>query len=168
MFRIHALNPTILCAALTVAVVSVATPPLLRAQPQDTAPGLEIPLGRPGLLQRVLGPLFPILRRLQVTPDERQQIQQMLQGHRDEIRALEQRLIEARRPLFAAVYVEPFDEGTIRDRSATAAAVAADAAVLRATVRTEIFAVLTPDQQTRAMVLLKRFELRHRADGDAP
>src|SRR6516225_5778230 len=156
MFRIHALSPTILCAALTVAVVSVATPPLLRAQPQDTAPGLEIPLGRPGLLQRVLGPLFPILRRLQVTPDERQQIQQILQGHRDEIRALVQRFLEARRPLFAAVYVEPFDEATIRDRSAALAAVEADAAVLRGTVRTEIFGMLTPDQQTRATDLLKR------------
>jgi Spy/CpxP family protein refolding chaperone len=69
--------------------------------------------------------------------------------------------------LFAAVFLEPFDEGVIRDRSSNVAAVQADEAVLRATIRNEIFGVLTPEQQSRAIELLKRF-VQHRGTGDAP
>jgi Spy/CpxP family protein refolding chaperone len=160
------LNRLILTSAFTVIGLS-GRPTTLTAQIPDTGGMLDAPFARPGIPQRLLGPLFPVLRRLQLTADQRQQIQHILQGHRDEVRALVRRALEARRPLFAAVYIEPFDERTIRDRSAAVATVQADGAVLRATIRTEIFGVLTPDQQTRAIELLKRF-VQRRAEADVP
>ena len=160
---------SVLAPALALMLFSLAAPSLGRAQTTDTGPSLDAPMGRPGLLRHVLGPLFPILRRLQLTPDQRDQIKGILQGHREEIRGLVQREVEARRPLFEAVYIDPFDESVIRDRSAAVAAVEADAAVLRATIRTQIFAVLTPDQQARAIEALRRFEQhRHMEDESQP
>lgn len=164
MFRRHPSHPSILSCVVTVILLSWGAPTTLAAQTSGTGPTLEVPFGRPGIPQRLLGPLFPILRRLQLTTDQRQQVQQILQGHRDDVRALVQRATEARQPLFAAVYVEPIDEGAIRDRSGAAAAVEADLAVLRATIRTEIYGVLTPDQQTGVTELLKRFVERRRAE----
>lgn len=156
----------VLRAVVALTLLSLAAPPLIRAQGPDTGPALDAPFGRLELPRRILGPLFPILRRLPLTPDQREQIQQILQGHKEEIRSLVRRAIEARRPLFEAVYLDTFDEGAIRDRSAAVAAVEADAAVLRATIRTQVFAVLTPEQQTRAIEALKRFE--HRRGEDEP
>jgi len=158
---------SVLRAAVALTLLSLVAPPLVRAQTSDTGRALDAPFGRPELPRRTLGPLFPILRRLQLTPDQRDQIKQILQGHRAEIRDLVRRAIEARRPLFEAVYLDAFDEGVIRDRSAALAAVEADAAVLRATIRTQVFAVLTPDQQARAIEALNRFEHRRSAEDES-
>lgn len=154
----------ILSCVVAVILTGVGASNVLVAQASDMQGALEFPFGRPGIPQRLLGPLFPVLRQLQLTGDQRQQILQILRTHRSDAQALLKRAVEARRPLFAAVYVEPFDEATIRDRSVAVAAVQADAAVLRATIRTEIFGVLTPDQQTRAIELLKDFVQRKRAE----
>jgi Spy/CpxP family protein refolding chaperone len=163
---------SILIRTLTGAIavtLTLATPTVAGAQTPDQEPMFDSLFGRPGIPARLLGPLFPILRRLELTADERQQIRAILQGHRDDFRALIRRAMDARRPLFAAVYLDPFDEAAIRDRSANVAAVEADEAVLRATIRTQIFDVLTPDQQSRAIELLKRFvQERRRDDGSSP
>jgi len=160
------LKVLILSSVLGVSLLNVSAPTTVLAQAPDAGQRLGELSGRPGMPQRLLGPLFPILRRLQLSEDQRQQVRQILQGHRDDIRALMQREMEARRPLFAAVYIEPFNEVTVRDRSAAVAALQADGAVLRATIRTEVFGVLTTEQQTHATELLKRFVERRRGEAD--
>jgi Spy/CpxP family protein refolding chaperone len=155
---------TIVSSVLAVTFLSVAVPAIVRAQIPDGGPAVDTPFGRPGGPARLLGPLFPIVRRLQLAPDQRGQIRQILLGHREDFRNLIQRAVQARKALFSAVYLDPFDEGVIRDRSADVAAVQADEAVLRATIRTEIFGVLTPDQLARAIKALQRFE-QHGRDG---
>src|ERR1700737_1396929 len=155
---------TIVSGVLAVAFLSVVAPVIVRAQIADGGPALDAPFERPGAPARLLGPLFPILRRLQLTPDQRGQVRQILLGHREDFRNLIQRAVKGRKALFRAVYLDPFDEGVIRDRSADVAAVQADEAVLRATIRTEIFGVLTPDQLARAIKALERFA-QHGRDG---
>jgi Spy/CpxP family protein refolding chaperone len=155
---------TIVSGVLAVTFLSVVAPAIVRAQTPDGGPALDASLGRPGAPARLLGPLFPILRRLQLTPDQRGQVRQILLGHREDFRNLIQRAVKGRKALFSAVYLDPFDEGVIRDRSADVAAVQADEAVLRATIRTEIFGVLTPEQLARAIKALERFQ-QHGRDG---
>ena len=114
---------TIVSGVLAVTFLSVVAPAIVRAQIPDGGPALDAPLGRPGAPARLLGPLFPILRRLQLTPDQRGQVRQILLGHREDFRNLIQRAVKGRKALFSAVYLDPFDEGVIRDRSADVAAV---------------------------------------------
>jgi Spy/CpxP family protein refolding chaperone len=75
--------------------------------------------------------------------------------------------MKARRALFGAVTLDSFDEGVIRNLSADVAAVQADEAVLRGTIRTQIFGVLTPEQLERALEALKRFEHLRRGEFDS-
>jgi Spy/CpxP family protein refolding chaperone len=161
------LNRSIVGGVLAVNLLSLDAPAMLRAQVPDTGSTLDSPFGRAGAPARFLGPLFPILRRLQLTPDQREQVRQILQGHRPDFQILLQRAMKARRALFGAVYLDPFDEGIIRNLSADVAAVQADEAVLRATIRTQIFDVLTPEQQARAIEALKRFEHLRRREFDS-
>jgi Spy/CpxP family protein refolding chaperone len=152
---------------LAVNLVSFGAPALLRAQVPDIGPTLDLPFGRAGAPARLLGPLFPILRRLQLTPDQREEVRQILQGHRPDFQRLLRLAMRSRRALFVAVYLDPFDESAIRNLSADVAAVQADEAVLRATIRTQIFEVLTPEQQARALEALQRFEHFPRAEFDS-
>ena len=59
-----------------------------------------------------------------------------------------------------AVTAAQFDEQAVRTRAAELAAVEADAAVLQAKVHSEVFAVLTPEQQAKAAELKAQREVR--------
>jgi Spy/CpxP family protein refolding chaperone len=157
---------SIVGGVLAVNLLSLGAPAILRAQVPGTGLALDSPFGRAGAPARLAGPLFPILRRLQLTPDQREQVRQLLQGHRPDFQTLLQRAMKSRRALFGAVYLDPFDEVGIRNLSADVAAVQADEAVLRATIRTQVFEVLTPEQQARAIEALKRFEHLRREEFD--
>lgn len=99
--------------------------------------------------------------QLDLTDAQREQIRNVLQGHRDEQRQIAQRLRDARKQLDDAVASTAFDEAAIRARSADVGAVQADAAVLRAKVRGEIWSLLTAEQQQKATELrAKRAERR--------
>lgn len=103
------------------------------------------PDGRMGLS---LAPMA--LDRLSATDAQRQAIRSIEESHATEFRSVRERDRSAHDALRAAVNAGVFDEGTIRARSAEVAAVQADAAVLQARVRTEVFAVLTPEQREQA------------------
>ena len=60
-----------------------------------------------------------------------------------------ERLMGAHRAPNDAVTAPQFDEQVVRTRAAELAAVEADAAVLRAKVHSEVFAVLTPERHRR-------------------
>ena len=108
------------------------------------------------------GPMgaFGLLRGLDLTEEQRAQVRQIMQGHRDEFRAVEQRLQAAHRAQQDAVEATPFDENAVRARAADVAAIQADAVVLRAKVHSDVFAVLTPEQQAKAAELKTQREQR--------
>ena len=108
--------------------------------------------GGPG--GRFGGPLPPMaLDQLGATEAQRQAIRTIEQSHDAALRGVRERERSARQGLQSAMMAETVDEGAIRARSADVAAVEADAAVLQARVRSEVFAVLTPEQRAQASTL---------------
>lgn len=91
--------------------------------------------------------------RLDLTDAQREQARTIVQGQRDELTQIRERLRTAHKALNDAVAAPQFDEATVRARSADLAAAQADAAVLRAKVRSEVWAILTPEQQQKATEL---------------
>ena len=153
------------------ALVAVAGTALVHAQAQSTPAPLERQAGPGGPggpwghgfgRRGPGGPMgdFGVLRGLDLTEDQRAQVRQIMQGHRDEFRAVEQRLQAAHRAQQEAVEATPFDENAVRARAADVAAIQADAVVLRAKVHSDVFAVLTPEQQAKAAELKAQREQR--------
>jgi Spy/CpxP family protein refolding chaperone len=82
-----------------------------------------------------------------------------MQSHRDEFKAIARDAIAARSALGDAVTADTIDQNAIRALSAKVAEVELSAALLRARVHAEVFALLTPEQQQKAK------ELRENAKG---
>ncbi len=137
--------------ALGVALVAGAGAATIAAREQGP--------GRPGMMGR-RGPGGPggalglPLRGLDLSQTQREQVRATLDGHKAEFEAIRTRMRDARRALDAAVTAQTFDEPGVRQKSVDVAAVDADAAVLRAKVHSEVWALLTPEQQTKARELL--------------
>lgn len=116
--------------------------------------------GRPGAMGR-RGPGGPggpggldlPLRGLDLTETQREQVRTAMDGHKGEFDAIRTRMSAARTALRAAVTADTFNEGAVREKSVEVAAVEADAAVLRARVHSEVWALLTPEQQQKARQL---------------
>ena len=83
-----------------------------------------------------------------------------MDSHRDELRAVGERVMAANHAQRDAVTAAQFDEQAVRAKAAELAAAEADAAVLRAKVHSEVFAVLTPEQQAKAAELEAQREAR--------
>lgn len=134
----------------------------LYASPQNTADqpgpfmGRRAPFAGPGLFW----PMQMMAKRLGLSDAQQEQIRGVLESRRDEWKALADRARTARRALHEAVIADPIDEGAIRQRSAELAPVQADIAVAQARVRSEIFQLLTPEQQAQAKALLSQMEQR--------
>jgi Spy/CpxP family protein refolding chaperone len=112
------------------------------------------PLG--GLLG--LHPDLP-LAALNLTDAQREQVRTIMQGHREEGQALMQKgqsAIEALRKATEGTV----DEGAAGQQGQAVGAVIAEAAVLRAKVRGEILAILTPEQQAEASKIQAEREAR--------
>ena len=109
--------------------------------------------GGPGGPMAFLGPLRMALSQLGVTDTQRDQIKAIADSHAAEWKGLADREQQARQALQVAIAAAPFDEVTIRQRSAELSAIDADAAVARARVRAEVFQVLTPEQQAKLQEL---------------
>jgi Spy/CpxP family protein refolding chaperone len=98
-------------------------------------------------------PFRRAVRRLDLSDDQQAKIRGILKTHADEILAQRKAGTDSRRALHAAQIAQPFDENAIRDRAKDLGAVRADGAVLFAKIRSEIWPILTPDQQDRAKTL---------------
>ena len=98
--------------------------------------------GGPG----ALGPMM--LERLDLTSDQRDRVRQILDSHRDDERAIGDRAMKAHEAL-DDVMSGTFDESAIRARAADVAAVEADVAVAQGRIYSEVFQILTADQQTK-------------------
>jgi periplasmic protein CpxP/Spy len=105
------------------------------------------------------GPLG-LLRQLELTDEQRTQVRQLMDSHRDELRAVGEKLMAAHRAQNDAVTAAQFDEQAIRTKAADVAAIEADAAVLHAKLHSEVFALLTPEQQAKAAELKAQRETR--------
>ena len=105
-----------------------------------------------------LGPM--IAARLNLTDAQEEQVKNILESHRDELKALGDRAMEAQQALHAAVTADALDEGLIRARAADRAAVEADLAVAHARIHAEVFRILTPEQQTQAKEMQSNMQQR--------
>ncbi len=107
------------------------------------------------------GGILPGLRGLDLSTTQREQLKVAMDSHKAEFDAQRDKAVAARQALQAAVAAETFDEGAVRQKSADLAIVEADGAVQRAKVHSEVWALLTPEQQTKAREL--RAQMTERA-----
>jgi Spy/CpxP family protein refolding chaperone len=109
------------------------------------------------------------LRGLDLTDTQREQVRVAMDAHKAEFEALATRSRAARQALNQAVTAETFNEATVREKAIDVAAAEADGAVLRAKAHSEVWALLTPEQQQKARELrasqeARREQMRQRAE----
>jgi periplasmic protein CpxP/Spy len=90
---------------------------------------------------------------LNLTDAQREQVKTVMQQHREEMRAAGKQLHEAFAAQRNAVETMPVNEGLIRSTSQALATAQADMAVLQARVHSEVWSLLTPEQQAKAKEL---------------
>jgi protein CpxP len=112
--------------------------------------------GGPGLA-------FMALRRLDLTDAQKAQVKTIIESHQDEARALADRGRKARLALQTAITGETFDEATVRLKAADVAAVDADAAVAQARGFSEVYQILTSEQQARLKEMQANMQKRMEA-----
>jgi protein CpxP len=156
---------TVAGAALGVALVAGAGLATVAAQ-GPAGPGGPGFMGRRGPGGPGGGLTLP-LRGLDLTETQREQVRTAVDAHKAEFDAVRTRMRAAQSALQAAVTAEAFDEAAVRQKSVDVAAVEADAAVLRAKVHSEVWALLTPEQQQKARELqterdARRAQMRQR------
>ncbi|MDP2991341.1 MAG: Spy/CpxP family protein refolding chaperone [Kiritimatiellota bacterium] len=87
------------------------------------------------------------LEQLNLTADQRQQIESIVKLNQESMKAAMTKAKETREALTHQTQVGPFDEQSVRAACKKAAAAGEEAAVLRAKIAGQIRAVLTSDQQ---------------------
>jgi Spy/CpxP family protein refolding chaperone len=125
-------------------------------------PGARGPMG-------LLGALGPAIHQAGITTEQQEQIKNVLDSHRDEFKAIGERMRAARDGMRAAVEADGVDENTIRAKSQEVAGVEADQAILGARVRAEVLTLLTPEQLDKVKQfrteMQKRMQARPRRPG---
>lgn len=164
-----------LALVLGVASAATAQPPGPRGRGDDDG-HLSRPdgPGRPG--GRLIGPLGGLvtlhpdlpLPGLDLTEAQRAQVRAIMQSHRDEGRALLQRAQAAADGLQKATALS-VDEAAAAQHGQALGGAIADAAILRARIRAEVLAILTPEQQSQAKTIMAdRVERRQRGGRPSP
>jgi len=110
----------------------------------------------------LLGEFGRGMRQLDLTDAQRDQIRGIVESHEAALKEIGDRLRAAHEGMDALIAADVVDEPAIRAKSAEAAAVQADAAVLRARVRHDVFSVLTAEQQAKAKELRAQRETRQK------
>jgi protein CpxP len=98
------------------------------------------------------GPGLP-LRALNLTDAQQQQIRTMTQQNREQNRAVFQRMRTAMEAQQKAVATIPLNEALIRSTTQDLAEAQTEVAIQQARLQTEIFGLLTPEQQAEAKKL---------------
>lgn len=113
-------------------------------------PGFGGPRGR-GLAGGPGGPgAGLLLRDLNLTEAQQQQVRQLTEQYRAQNRTLIEQVRKAEQARRDAVEAVPFDEGRIRAAMQQLAEPQTEFAVQQARLRSEIYALLTPEQQQQA------------------
>ena len=150
-------------AAGLLAVVAAAAVPLV-AQGPPPGGGPMGPMGRgpggPGM-RGPGGPGGPgfvgIPPGIDLTEDQRQQVRSIMESHRDQMQQVGEKVRTAREGMQALIEADTLDESAIRAKAAEVAAAEADAAIMQAKVRAEVFQILTPEQLQK----VKEFRASH-------
>lgn len=137
-FHIYALSTLVTLVAL--AGVALAGQDSGPAGPRGRGPGFG-----PGGPQAGLA-----LRALDLTDAQREQVRQLTEQHREQTRGLFERAQAARVAQRQAMDTVPFSEPQIRAATQAVAEAETELAVQQARLRSEIYALLTPEQQQRA------------------
>jgi protein CpxP len=95
---------------------------------------------------------FP-LAQLELTDAQREQVRTVMQRHREDMRTVGQRLREAHEAQRAAVETVPVNEALIRSTTQTLANAQTDMALVQARIHSDVWGVLTPEQQAKAKEL---------------
>ena len=112
-------------------------------------PGRRGPFGRGG---HGKGALLG-LQQLDLTDAQREQVREVMQRHRDAMQTAGTQLREAHDAQRAAVETAPVNESLIRSTSQALANATTEMALVRARVHTEVWSLLTPEQQEKAKQL---------------
>lgn len=100
------------------------------------------------------------LRALNLTDAQRQQVRDVGAQHRTNLQAAGQQLRQAAAAQRAAVETMPVDENAIRGSTEALGAAQATMAIEQAHMRSEIFSILTPEQQEKVQQLKAAREAR--------
>jgi Spy/CpxP family protein refolding chaperone len=142
-WRFRTMTKRMLIAAGLVAALAGGTAVSFAQGPGGPGgPGIERQRGPRG------GPRIDFgLRGVQLTESQREQVQSIMQSHRTEFENAAKALRDAHRAFGDATRAATIDEAAIRQHSTAVASAMADDAILRAKVRAEVHALLTPEQQ---------------------
>jgi Spy/CpxP family protein refolding chaperone len=97
-----------------------------------------------------------IARELDLSDAQRVQIRGVLKAHADEILAGVKSGMDSRRALHDAVMAQPTDEAEIRRLAIEGGQAHADGALLFARIRSEVWPILTPEQQRKFVTFHNR------------
>ena len=143
-----------------VALTAFVALPVLRAQagpPQDHQFGGPPPGGPMGPGRRgpggPMGMLGPMMRELDLTDAQREQVRSIMESHRDAFQQVGEKMRTAREGMGALIDADTLDEDAIRSKSREVAAAEADSAILNAKARAEVFGILTAEQQEKARAM---------------
>ncbi len=100
------------------------------------------------------------LRALDLTDAQREQVRQLTQQNRDQMRALMDRMRAAQDARRKAIEAAPFNESQVRAAMKELAEVEADLAVAEARLQADVYALLSADQQQRLQQLRADQEAR--------
>jgi Spy/CpxP family protein refolding chaperone len=99
-----------------------------------------------GMMMRGLG-------KLDLTADQKAKVKEVMAANREATQAVAKRMMAAREALGDAATADAIDEAAIRAKAGEIAAAEVDAALLRAKIHSQVFGLLTPDQQAKARQL---------------
>lgn len=159
---------TALAAGVAVLTMATAAPMLMaQDQPQRRGPGIGAPgpggPGMPGMRRggprRMLG-IGPGFRQLDLTDDQKAQLKQIADSHRDEFKAAGEKVRAAREGLRGLLDAEAIDENAIRAKSQEIAAADAEVMILGSKVRQQSLQVLTSEQQAKLKELREKRPVR--------
>ena len=100
------------------------------------------------------------LAQLGLTDAQRDQVREVVQRHRTEMQETGKKLREAHQAQRNAVETVPVNEGLIRSTAQALATAQTDMALLQARVRSEVWSLLTPEQQEKAKQLKSERDAR--------
>jgi len=100
------------------------------------------------------------LGQLDLSDAQKQQVQSIVQRHREQSRPTLERLQQAMQAQRAAINAVPVNESAVRSAAANFAAVQADMAVDEARMHADIFGILTVEQQEKAKQLEAQAQTR--------
>ena len=108
------------------------------------------------------------LRGIELTDAQREQVRSIMEGHRAAFESVGKALRDAHRAFGEASRAAVVDEAAIRTHSTAVANAMAEEAILRAKVRAEVHALLTPEQQQQLKEREATRQKRSQERGDRP